>query len=1117
MSKDKDKEKEIIAKDSLKSAEEFIKKTKQAKDNAKQISDLFGTISTQLFGISGSAFFTEVKKSREDLINLSNNIKDLEKDRSKTTKYLAEETKKHFSVALNQLQELSKFEPPGEFKKLMIETGGEIQKIEDLQNKIRELEKEGLKDTEKYNKYKEIQEKYNEEEKKHQESLSGKFKEIINTHEGFLEYATEEQLQKFETLALQGDINKSLEKGGDFLQMIVSTSEGFKKEVYETNDKLAETNKEIEELNKELNDPNKKVFSLKEAFESITEEFARGIIPNMLEYDKIISNAGKNFGFIDTKSIRTSQTMASLGSEAARFNLGMEDAVNMMGGLGEELKTIDQNYLANSVKHFVAIEKATGISSEEITTIAGEMMRAGKSAEDVENYMEGANHTAKMFGVNTKKVLQGVARNIDKMRQMGFKGGEESLTRMVATAERLRINVDEIFDVAKKARTIEGAMDMAAELQLAGGSFANIDPMSLLAAARKGPEELKKILTQMGGDIGRFNDEGVFEIDAIDADRLQMVADSTGMSVDSLTKMIQKNAEDSKKLNMFQGTLDGLEEADKALVGSGISDMLKISKDGSIEFDVDSDMAKRMGIDSLEELQSMSAEDIKKKMEADAKTLEEQAAANKSFSDSLDSFKQSLLNIFIQFQPILSFLTDAINFLVDVFSTLPNSGKLLVGGLVGAFVLFGTNVGMLITQGVGKFVSGIWEFTKGVKGFAKSSWDFIKNISNKETWKMVGDKIGGTLKKSFIPKGGKNAKGVVDSITSATKPLSDTAGAASKTVADATAAKANSEISKKIDMSGLLKFSAAMALIGLAVASFGYGINKLGGIQIIDILYNGMLTIGLLAAAVWGISKIKIGVNGIIQFSAAMAIVGAAMIPFAFAMNMMAGVDWTTIVASVGMMTLLVLGLAVLGSIITPIAPFLLAGAVALIAVGAMLLLASFSLLIAASAFEKLAEINWDGLSNMGSALMSTVPGLLAFSLASMMFLNPLSLLGMIAMTATLGGLAVVMIPLGDAMIKAADGMERFAGGLEKLQQAASNLDFERLEALKDLSMGMAVAGVGGGVLGDQIKKIAEALAMLSNSNGGGSGGGTKKFEINLKLNGRQLQEIIIDDTEIVS
>jgi hypothetical protein len=75
---------------------------------------------------------------------------------------------------------------------------------------------------------------------------------------------------------------------------------------------------------------------------------------------------------------------------------------------------------------------------------------------------------------------------------------------MAAKAEMLRIKVDSIFDVAKRARTIEGAMDMASQLQLAGGSFSRINPMELLSAARRGPEELGKILTSMGGDVGSW-------------------------------------------------------------------------------------------------------------------------------------------------------------------------------------------------------------------------------------------------------------------------------------------------------------------------------------------------------------------------------------------------------------------------------------------------------------------------------------------------------------------------------------------------------------------------------------------------------------------------------------
>jgi len=92
------------------------------------------------------------------------------------------------------------------------------------------------------------------------------------------------------------------------------------------------------------------------------------------------------------------------------------------------------------------------------------------------------------------------------------------------------------------------------------------------------------------------------------------------------------------------------------------------------------------------------------------------------------------------------------------------------------------------------------------------------------------------------------------------------------------------------------------------------------------------------------------------------------------------------------------------------------------------------------------------------------------------------------------------------------------AEGLDKLMSAASNLDLEKLSNLKDLSMSLAVGSVGGGIMGDSINKIAEALAKLTKTGEGGKGGGgTQKIQVDLKLNGRQLQEILIDDTSIVT
>jgi len=216
--------------------------------------------------------------------------------------------------------------------------------------------------------------------------------------------------------------------------------------------------------------------------------------------------------------------------------------------------------------------------------------------------------------------------------------------------------------------------------------------------------------------------------------------------------------------------------------------------------------------------------------------------------------------------------------------------------------------------------------------------------------------------------------------------------------------------------------------------------------------------------------------------------------------------------SSIGFSWLFDLGMALLMA-----SPGLLLGGLALLVATPGLIMGSVGLMAFAQAATLLNEIDWTAFASIGDALLGLVPGLIGFSLAGLMFANPVTLLGMLMMMGNLGMLAAIMIPLSESLNTGADGLDRFADGLTKLQAAANSLDFERLESLKDLSIGMATAGAGGG-MGDELAKIADAIAKMSGgAGGGGKSGGTQKIQVDLKLNGRDLQSIIIDDTEIVS
>ena len=1122
-----DSNKDRISKEALKAVEDFVKKTEQGKKNTEAMNEAFSTMATQLFGISNAAFFKEVPKTTQELEAQKKKVSEIRNELDKSFKDIGASLKDKFKDALSVLEA-----GPAAFdtsalgdvaKKYGIDTFSDIN---DLQAQINEKFE---KNSDKLSEFKEDRKKYIKSEQDYYKGTEDFYKKILEDNtELFAGLSEQEKIQKLQQIHQSG-FNKLVSEGSDIIKDMAMYSDGVDDSVKQAaldasglKDKFAESTKELESVNK-------KVFSLGSGIKSISKNFASGIIPKVLEFDQAISDAGKDFGFIQDQSAGTALQMANLNMEAARFGMNAKDTLQMMGDLGDELKTIDQKYLAESVGHFVAIQKATGISSAEVTTIAGEMMRAGKSAEQVEGYMEGANKTAKMFGVNTKKILQGVARNIDKMRQMGFQGGEESLTRMAARAERLNMNMDEMFDVAKRARSIEGAMEMASELQLAGGSFANIDPMSLLAAARKGPEELQKILTQMGGDIGNFNKEtGELEFDAIDADRLQMVADATGQTVDSIQKGLQKTAKTNQKLDLL-GLSGSIDDDSKNF----LADLTNIEKDGSITMDPElSKLAEGAGIslEGVDDLGDLNQDQIAALMQAkkdDIASLEEQAEQNQSFQESLTALKDAFMNIFTVFEPFIKWLTSLVQWLNG-----STAGKWVVGMAALAFIAIPKLVGAF-----GKFREGASSIVDSFKGFKEKG---IKGLFSGATPKEAPGK-------DSLP-------GLKDSKDSS--PGGSQGGL--KSLAEGLKAMGNKDVFKGIG---------AVALAGPALLLMLPGIPTILAMGLVGLM-GPTVELGFKSLAN-GIAAMG-NAKGIWKGLAVMALVGVALIPFALAAHMMVGVDWLSVLAGIGVLSLVVLGLIAMGVLMTGpqllfmlyavgilvligasllifgiamqefakgsqmmqgmefgwlgdlgwnlllASPGLMLGGLALMVAAPALLIGSMGLLALGIAAKALSGIDWAAFASIGDALLGLVPGLLGFSLAGLIFANPITLLGMLMMIGNLGLLAMVMAPLAESLTTGADGLDRFASGLEKLQSAANNLDFERLEALKELSIGMATSGSGGG-MGDQIQKIADALAALTKSGGGGGGGGTKKIQVDLKLNGRDLQSIIIDDTEIVS
>jgi hypothetical protein len=752
------------------------------------------------------------------------------------------------------------------------------------------------------------------------------------------------------------------------------------------------------------------------------------------------------------------------------------------------------------------------------------------------------------------------------------------------------MNVDEIFDVAKKARNIEGAMDMASELQLAGGSFANINPMDLLAAARNGPEELQKILTKMGGDIGKFSTEtGKYEFDAVDVERLQMVADATGQTLDSVQNMIQSNAESAKKTDMFKGITDGLTDLDAEMVNSGLSDMMKIGKDGKVTFDAESDMAKRMGLESMEDLQKLTGEELRQKMSADAKNLEDQNTANASFSKSLERFWGSIQSLFNILQPVLEGLTWVIQTFTSlitgffkVMDELPILGTILKWA-VPMLLLFGTgfasSVLTFITKGLTGFGKNIKDLvtSKGASLFTKKATEKIKDkgtdIASKATGPSPSVGAGlsslatglsamGTMPGVFkgilaialagpafllftpalpglavIALAGAMSASIINGFTAITLGLSEMGsmfgtvalGAAALTLASvafilfipalpglavialagamsASIINGFTAITLGLSEMGSMFGTVALGAAGLTLASVAFilFIPALPGLLGMALIGALSIPIGLgFATLVGGFSALGSAFPLVALGAAALALIGVAMIVvagsllvFAMAGQMMSktGFGW----------------LPELGWALLTATPGLILGGASLLFATPGLIFGSLGLMAIAGAALVASQVDWNIISGMGTALVSASGGLLAFSFSAMAFANPLALIGMMFMVASISSLAAVMVPLATSLKIGADSLTNFAIGLERLSAAADALSEEKLSKLQKISEAMAKASAAGNVA------AANAAVAESASGGSGGGGGTRKLEIDIKMNGRDVAYTINKDTAII-
>jgi hypothetical protein len=199
---------------------------------------------------------------------------------------------------------------------------------------------------------------------------------------------------------------------------------------------------------------------------------------------------------------------------------------------------------------------------------------------------------ARSYGVNVSSFMSEVNKNLKLMVTYNFKDGVQGLSKMVAEAQALRIDMSKTVSFADELMSPEKAIETAAGFQMLGGAVGALgDPFQLLHMAQTDMEGLQTSLVDMAGASVDFNKEtGEFNIPVTEMYRLREAAKLAGQSYQEFSEMAINSAQRTEKLKLLDG-FNTVPEEQKELIAS----LGKIGANGTMEITMPDGSIKKIG------------------------------------------------------------------------------------------------------------------------------------------------------------------------------------------------------------------------------------------------------------------------------------------------------------------------------------------------------------------------------------------------------------------------------------------------------------------------------------------------------------------------------------------
>ena len=452
----------------------------------------------------------------------------------------------------------------------------------------------------------------------------------------------------------------------------------------------------------------------------------KSLFDYVVEYDNKLSNIKREFAIPASSFGKADAAMQSLVRKGVQFGLSMDDSFNLVKNLGDEAKSTNVQYLAQTAEMLAAIPRATGMAVGTVGEIAGKMMFFGASSEQAKKSFFSIQQNAYKFGLNINKVGKIFNDTFPRFARMGFKGGEESLARMAAKAERMGMDLNKTLDMSDKFLDLNTALEASADLSLLGGAASQVSFTDLMRAAEEGGDALIDITGRMTSDIGKIGSDGLVKFTGMDRRRLRAIAEATGQDVEQLTNQLTTKLQDKAKLAALPIGLKMNDEQKEFLLSK------MVNKGGKWQIE---------GIDGIKELNKLTPEMIDAQLHAgenERKNAERRAVQTESFQEKLNKTMEELKAEMLKFTPFLQRLGGIFDRVMNKFDVFAKFIGDTFGAKAGYWAKPMAILGAVLLL---TFPKTVFALLGGIGKLIRLPYDLAKGAYN------VGQKIGGFFKK----------------------------------------------------------------------------------------------------------------------------------------------------------------------------------------------------------------------------------------------------------------------------------------------------------------------------------------------------------------------------------